>query len=125
MKILVAEDNVVNARLLTAVLEREGHEVTVAIDGLKAIELVRVYVFDLILMDVNMPEMDGLEATRVIRGGAAPMRDVTILALTADDDPATQRDCIEAGMNAFVTKPLNIANLMKVLKQNEARRKTG
>ncbi len=114
-KILVAEDNAVNARLIVAMLERDGHEVTIAADGGKAVALSRIEHFDLILMDVNMPEMDGLEATRQIRAGAAPTRDVKIVALTADDDGATQRDCIEAGMNAFLTKPIEMAELMKIL----------
>jgi len=114
-KILVAEDNAVNARLIVAMLERDGHEVTIASDGEKAVAFSRTEHFDFILMDVNMPEMGGLEATRLIRAGAAPMRDVTIIALTADDDGATQRDCIEAGMNAFLTKPIETAALFKLL----------
>ena len=114
-RILVAEDNAVNARLIVAMLEGEGHEVTIVADGEKAVAISRIEHFDVILMDVNMPEMDGLEATRQIRAGAAPMRDVTIVALTADDDGATQRDCIEAGMNAFLTKPIETAELFKLL----------
>ena len=114
-QILVAEDNPVNARLIVAMLERDGHEVTVVSDGGKAVAISRVEHFDLILMDVNMPEMDGLEATRQIRAGAAPMRDVTIVALTAEDDGVMQRDCIEAGMNAFLAKPVDMAALTKLL----------
>ncbi len=122
-KILVAEDNAINARLIVAMLERDGHEVTVASDGVKAVALSRIENFDVILMDVNMPEMGGLEATRQIRAGAAPMRDVTIIALTADDDGATQRDCIEAGMNAFLTKPIEMSELFKLLNPRAARGK--
>jgi CheY-like chemotaxis protein len=122
-RILVAEDNAINARLIVAMLEREGHEVTVVADGGKAVAISRVEDFDVILMDVNMPEMGGLEATRQIRSGAAPMRDVTIIALTADDDGATQRDCIEAGMNAFLTKPISMAELFKILSPRSARDK--
>ncbi len=123
-KILVAEDNAVNARLIIAMLERDGHEVTIVTDGGKAVAISRVEYFDLILMDVNMPEMDGLEATRQIRAGAAPGRDVKIVALTADDDGATQRECIEAGMNAFLTKPIEMAELLKLLnpRANRAKR---
>ncbi len=122
-KILVAEDNAVNARLIVAMLERDGHEVTVASDGEKAVALSRVEYFDVILMDVNMPVMGGLEATKLIRDGAAPMRDVTIIALTADDDGATQRDCIEAGMNAFLSKPIDMAELFKLLNPRSSRGK--
>lgn len=112
-RILLAEDNDVNARLLVAVLEKAGYEVTVAVDGLQAVKFGEIGDFDLILMDVNMPELDGLEATRRIRAGAAPMRDVTIVALTADDEPSTRKRCVEAGMNGYVTKPINMATLIK------------
>lgn len=122
-KILVAEDNAVNARLIVAMLERDGHEVTVVSDGEKAVAISRVEYFDVILMDVNMPEMGGLEATRQIRAGATPMRDVTIIALTAEDDGATQRDCIEAGMNAFLAKPINTTELFKLLNPRASRNK--
>ena len=124
LKILVAEDNVVNARLLTAILENEGHEIIVVADGEQAVAKCRIEAFDVILMDVNMPVMDGLEATRQIRDGAVPMRDVTILALTADDDGVMQRTCIEAGMNAFISKPVNMADLKRALVQVVDRRRT-
>jgi len=112
-RILLAEDTDVNARLLVAVLEKDGYEVTVAVDGEQAVKYGEIGDFDLILMDVNMPEVDGLEATRRLRAGASPMRAVTIIALTADDDPAMQRRCVEAGMNGYLTKPINMATLLK------------
>jgi len=112
-RILLAEDTDVNARLLVAVLEKTGYEVTVAVDGEQAVKYGEIGDFDLILMDVNMPEVDGLEATRRLRAGASPMRAVTIIALTADDDPAMQRRCIEAGMDGYLTKPINMATLLK------------
>ena len=114
-KILLAEDNTVNARLIVVMLEKSGYEVTVVGDGEKAVATCRIEDFDAVLMDVNMPVMGGLEATRQIREGAAPMRDVMIVALTADDDGATYRECIESGMNAFVTKPVEFPELLKVL----------
>lgn len=112
-RILLAEDTDVNARLIVAVLEKAGYEVTIAVDGVQAVKFGEIGDFDLILMDVNMPEMDGLEATRTIRAGAAPMRDVTIIALTADDDPAMQRRCVESGMNGCLSKPIQMATLLK------------
>ncbi len=117
-RILLAEDTEVNARLLIAVLEKAGYEVTLAVDGAQAVKFGEIGDFDLILMDVNMPEMDGLEATRQIRSGAAPMRDVTILALTADDDPAMQRRCVEAGMNGCLSKPIQMATLLKACERS-------
>jgi len=112
-RILLAEDTDVNARLLIAVLEKAGYEVTLAVDGAQAVKFGEIGDFDLILMDVNMPELDGLQATQKIRAGAAPMRDVTILGLTADDDPAMHRRCAEAGMNGCLSKPIKMAELLK------------
>jgi len=112
-RILLAEDTDVNARLIVAVLEKSGYEVTVAVDGAQAVKFGELGDFDLILMDMNMPEVDGLEATRRLRSGSSPMRDVTIIALTADDDPTAQRRCVEAGMNGFLSKPINMATLLK------------
>ena len=112
-RILLAEDTDVNARLIVAVLEKAGYEVTVAIDGVQAIKFAEIGDFDLVLMDVNMPEIDGLEATQRIRSGGAPMRSVTIIALTADDAPVIRRRCAEAGMNGYLTKPIDMATLTR------------
>ena len=112
-RILLAEDTDVNARLLIAVLEKAGYEMTLAVDGAQAVKYGEIGDFDLILMDVNMPELDGLEATQRIRAGAAPMRDVMIIGLTADDDPALHRRCVEAGMNGCLSKPIRMAELLK------------
>lgn len=112
-RILLAEDTDVNARLLVAVLEKAGYEVTVAVDGEQAVKFGEIGDFDLILMDVCMPGIDGLEATRRLRAGASPMRAVKIIALTADDDPVVHRSCIEAGMDAYLTKPIQMATLLK------------
>ncbi len=112
-RILLAEDTDVNARLIVAVLEKSGFDVTVAVDGVQAVKFAEVSDFDLILMDVNMPELDGLDATRQVREGDSRMRDVTIIALTADDDPTMQRKCTEAGMDGYLSKPINMATLLK------------
>lgn len=117
-----------NARLIVALLEREGYEVSIAVDGEQAVAISRIEDFDVVLMDVNMPVMNGLEATLEIRNGAAPMRDIPIIALTADEDGTTHRQCVEAGMNAFVSKPVDIRELCKVIDQSlgrKTRRKTG
>ncbi len=120
-RILLAEDTDVNARLLIAVLEKAGYEVTLAVDGVQAVKYGEIGDFDLILMDVNMPDLDGLGATRQIRSGAAPMRDVTIIGLTADDDPAMHRRCVEAGMNGCLSKPIQMATLLKACERSLAK----
>lgn len=120
-RILLAEDNDVNARLIVAVLERSGYEITVAVDGEQAARMGDSGDFDLILMDVNMPEVDGLEATRRIRAGQPPACNVTIVALTADDGGAMRKKCSEAGMDGYVTKPINMGELVKAVEENIGR----
>ena len=115
-RILLAEDGIVNQRVACGLLERRGHKVIVAGDGRKAIEAVASDQFDLVLMDVHMPEMDGLEATRTIRvreqtsGGHIP-----IIAMTASAMKGDREECLEAGMDGFVSKPVDRAELFSVV----------
>jgi signal transduction histidine kinase/CheY-like chemotaxis protein len=113
LRILLAEDNIVNQRLAIRLLERRGHKVTVAANGLEAVDSARNGEFDLILMDVQMPVMDGLEATRRIR---ASDKSIPILALTAHalDDDRTR--CLAAGMTAFASKPLRPQDLFAAIR---------
>jgi CheY-like chemotaxis protein len=101
--ILLAEDNRVNQLLMVRLLEGRGHRVTVAGDGRVALDEVEHYSFDVILMDVQMPEMDGLEATRILRerGVRTP-----IIAMTAHAMQGDREKCIRAGMSAYVSKPI-------------------
>jgi CheY-like chemotaxis protein/HPt (histidine-containing phosphotransfer) domain-containing protein len=107
LRILLAEDSLVNQKLAVRLLEREGHEVLVAHNGKEAVAAARVGVFDLVLMDVQMPEMDGLEATAMIRalektsGGHLP-----IVAMTAHAMKGDREMCLEAGMDEYVAKPI-------------------
>ena len=103
LSILLAEDNRVNQLLMVRLLEGRGHRVTVAPDGRVALDEVSRYRFDIILMDVQMPEMDGLEATRIIRqrGVRTPIIAMTAHAMQGDRDR-----CLSAGMNAYVSKPI-------------------
>lgn len=110
-RILLAEDNDVNARLVVAVLEQVGYEVTVAADGVQAVALCETGAFDLVLMDVHMPELCGIEATKRIRGGGAETRGVTILAMTAEEDSVMRKQCADAGMDGYVAKPIDLAEL--------------
>ena len=109
-RILLAEDNLVNQKLAIKLLERQGHQVTVADNGRLALEVWRNGDFDLILMDMMMPEMDGLEATRRIReierDDAPSGERIAIIAMTANAMTGDRERCLEAGMDGYVSKPV-------------------
>ena len=118
IKVLLAEDNPVNQKLALKLLERQGWKVTVAEDGRQAVELAKEGDFDLILMDVQMPEMDGLEATRTIREWEEGTgRHVPIVALTAHAFEEDRKRCLEAGMDAYLTKPIKVQELFKTIEE--------
>ncbi|MBS1823771.1 MAG: response regulator [Acidobacteria bacterium] len=116
LRVLVAEDNPINQKLVVRMLERQGHEVEVAGDGKQAYMLTGHKHYDLVLMDVQMPELDGLQATRLIRereaktGGRLP-----ILMLTANAMPGDKEKCIEAGANAYLAKPVSFDKLTSIV----------
>ncbi|SCA55256.1 putative Histidine kinase [Candidatus Terasakiella magnetica] len=112
LKILLAEDNRVNQLLIKNFLAAYGHEVSVADNGAKAVEAYEQEEFDIILMDVRMPEMDGIEATQIIRQMPAPKNDICILAVTADAMKDNVETYLQAGMNSVVIKPLNWVELI-------------
>ncbi len=116
LKMLLVEDNPVNQKLATLLLEKRGHSVVVAKNGLEAVERHKSGDFDLILMDVQMPEMDGLEATRVIRESEhATGKRIPIIAMTAHAFKKDQRACLEAGMDAYVSKPISKSLLFETI----------
>jgi CheY-like chemotaxis protein len=123
MHILLAEDNEVNQRVAGALLKKAGHRVTIAGDGRQAAEFVARERFDVVLMDMHMPEMDGIEATRVIRALPAPASQVPIVALTAAGAGSDIQSCLEAGMNYFLVKPFRMERLDAIL--GEMRRDQG
>ena len=114
-RILVVEDIDINQRLAVALLEAAGHSVDVVGDGAQAVAAVAAGPFDLVLMDVQMPGMDGVTATRLIRGSGGPHRDVPIVAMTANVFPEQVRAFREAGMDGHLGKPLNRARLHAVV----------
>ena len=114
---LLAEDNGVNRKVAAALLQKWGHIVTAVADGREAVEAVKHAQFDVVLMDMQMPGMDGLEATRVIRALPGPARDLPIIALTANAMPSDQKRCIDAGMDDYVSKPIEHERLFAALER--------
>ncbi len=114
LNILLVEDNEVNRRVATRLLEREGHHITCATDGRKAVDMTQQRAFDLILMDLQMPEMDGFEATTTIRSWEKSRgRHVPIVAMTANAMKGDRELCLEAGMDGYVSKPVNMVELRR------------
>ena len=117
LNILVAEDHPYNQKLMVARLGTAGHRVTLANDGVEAVEKARQQVFDLILMDVRMPEMDGIQATAEIRKLPPPHGNVPIIAVTAHAMRGDRERYIEAGMDDYVSKPVDFAALFQVVQK--------
>ena len=118
LRILLAEDNMVNRKLAQRLLEHQGHHVMAAEDGQEALRMLERNPVDVVLMDVQMPGMDGLEATRTIRereaGGG---KHLPIVALTAHAMAGDREECLAAGMDAYVSKPIQVRELLRVLQE--------
>jgi GAF domain-containing protein/CheY-like chemotaxis protein len=119
LRILLAEDNAVNQKLALRLLQQMGYRADVAANGIEALESLERQRYDLVLMDVQMPEMDGLEATRRIhaRWGAARPR---VVAMTANAMQGDRDDCMAAGMDDYLTKPIRVERLVAALEQTHA-----
>jgi signal transduction histidine kinase/FixJ family two-component response regulator len=113
--ILVAEDNPVNRKFVGILLERMGYQTTFCENGQLAVECVQAQDFELVLMDVHMPVMDGLAATRAIRALDSAAKEIPIIALTADAMGTAQEEALAAGVNFFVTKPVHMAQLQEAI----------
>ncbi len=112
LRVLLAEDNFINQRVTGKILEKMGHAVYTVDNGRDAVTVAESGVFDVILMDCQMPEMDGFEATRQIRASAvAALRTIPILALTAHALEGDRERCLQAGMDDYLPKPLDVALL--------------
>lgn len=112
--ILLVEDNKLNQAVVKYTLKRFGYDIDVANNGLEAIEKFKNGNYDFILMDIMMPEMDGIEATKIIRS-LEKHEHIPIIALTADIMVSNEDKCMENGMDGHLTKPFEIDNLFKVL----------
>jgi len=118
LSILVAEDNKVNQRVITRMLQKLGHRVDIAADGLEAVNALRHILYDLVLMDCQMPGMDGFEATRAIRAGeAGSPGHIPIVALTANAMQGDREQCLAAGMDDYIAKPVTKQTLAAALER--------
>jgi CheY-like chemotaxis protein len=117
LRILLAEDNAVNQKVALHMLERLGYRADIAANGLEAIEALRRQAYDVILMDMQMPEMDGLEATRYIHTHWPAEQHPWIIAMTANALQGDRERCLEAGMNDYVSKPVRPEELARALSQ--------
>jgi signal transduction histidine kinase/DNA-binding response OmpR family regulator len=115
LRILLAEDNAVNQKLALRLLSQMGYRADVAANGLEALESVKRQPYDVVLMDVQMPEMDGLEATRRIRSEGSPHGRPRVIAMTANAMQGDREACIAAGMDDYVTKPIRVDALVQAL----------
>ncbi|HEY5028498.1 MAG TPA: response regulator, partial [Candidatus Angelobacter sp.] len=118
LKILLAEDNLVNQRLAVRLLEKMGHQVVIAQTGREALDALRAKKFDLVLMDVQMPEMDGFETTREIRNDEQGRQEhMPVIAMTAHAMQGDREQCLAAGMDDYVAKPINRGELGQAIER--------
>lgn len=118
LKVLLAEDNVTNQKLAIAILEKRGHRVTVVGDGREAVAAYEKNPFDVVLMDMQMPDVDGLEAAATIRAiEKSTGRHTPIIALTANAMIGDRERCLKAGMDEYLSKPLRAEDLIRTIDQ--------
>jgi CheY-like chemotaxis protein len=116
LKILVADDDELNRRLMQVLLGIEGHQVDVATNGLEAFDAIKSQRFDIVFMDLNMPVMDGIEASRQVREWEEGGQHTFIVALTASYLPEDGQKLFEAGMDNYISKPFQMEHLQRMLK---------
>lgn len=115
LRVLLAEDNLINQLVAAALLKRLGHQVSVANDGAEAVHAIKTASFDVVLMDVQMPTMDGLAATRAIRGLPGDKSRIPIIAMSAGTRAEDAAECLAAGMDGHIGKPLAHEKMFAVL----------
>ena len=124
LRIVLAEDNVVNQKVAVRLLHQLGYRTDVVTNGLEVVDAVQRQPYDLVLMDVQMPEMDGLEATRCIRANEA-ITQPQIVAMTAAVMRGEKQTCIDAGMDGYLSKPLDVSELIEAIKAVSRRQQCG
>jgi CheY-like chemotaxis protein len=122
LRILLAEDNVVNQKLALRILQQMGYRADLASNGLEAVESVERQTYDVVLMDVQMPEMDGLEASKRITTRWGTTERPRIVAMTANAMQGDRELCLQAGMDDYLTKPIRVDQLVEALNNVSARR---
>ena len=115
LKVLLAEDNAVNRLVFQKMLTKLGHQVLVAEHGREALTLLRTQSIDLVLMDCQMPELDGYQATRELRSWGGSYASIPVIALTASALDEDRQRCMAAGMNDFLSKPVILSTLADTL----------
>jgi CheY-like chemotaxis protein/HPt (histidine-containing phosphotransfer) domain-containing protein len=120
LRILMAEDNVTNQKVALHILKRLGYRADVAANGLEVLEAMSRQAYDVILMDVHMPELDGLETTRRIRQAEGDKTTPHIIAMTANAMQGDRETCLKAGMNDYISKPIRVSDLVTALKKSKA-----
>lgn len=117
LTILLAEDNAINQKIATAILERLGYRADIAANGLEAVDALRRRKYDVVFMDVQMPEMDGLDASRTIRSSFGIEEQPRIVAMTANAMQGDREECLAAGMDDYVSKPIIVPDLVAALQR--------
>jgi CheY-like chemotaxis protein len=117
MRILVVDDNDMNLMVTAKILRKMGHRVSTATDGFQALDIHQKFPFDLVLMDCQMPNMDGFEATRRIRSLSGPLARTPIVALTGNTSPQDMKRCLDSGMNDFLAKPVHAIDLRTMIEK--------
>jgi CheY-like chemotaxis protein len=117
VRVLVAEDNVVNQKVAARMLEKLGVRTDVAANGREALEMMRMLPYDLVFLDCQMPEMNGYEAVAEIRRREGSERRTPVIAMTAEAIDGRREQCLEAGMDDFIAKPVKMEMLAQALKR--------
>ncbi len=118
LKVLVTEDEAINRMYITTILERNGWDIDEASDGLEAVECIKNNKYDVVLMDISMPRLNGIDATIQIRQEEKGDEHLPIIALTAHAFPSDRKKFLEAGMDDVVVKPLNEETLIEVISRH-------